>query len=111
MVQYTNYPNFGSVNPNFIAQHGYRAALGQAALESEQNDIARQEYLLERGLRAPAIIGAQHVLGGGTYTDAQGNQLTQEQVDKFGGQYATEGSTDYIDQACLLYTSPSPRDS
>ena len=81
MVQYTNYPSFGSVNPNFIAQHGYRAALGQAALESEQNDIARQEYLLERGLRAPAIIGAQHVLGGGTYTDAQGNQLTQQQYD------------------------------
>ena len=81
MVQYTNYPNFGSVDPSFIAQHGYRAALGQAALESEQNDIARQEYLLERGLRAPAILGAQHVLGGGTYTDAEGNPLTQQQYD------------------------------
>ena len=62
------YPSFRSVGPDFIAQHGYKAALDEAARQSEQNDIARQEYLLQRGLRAPAILGAQHVLGGGTYT-------------------------------------------
>ena len=75
------YPDFNNVDPNFIAQYGYKAALDEAARQSEQNDIAREEYLLERGLRAPAILGAQHVLGGGTYTDAQGNQLTEAQYN------------------------------
>ena len=96
------YPNFGSVGPDFIAQHGYKAALGEAALESEQNDIARQEYLLERGLRAPAIIGAQHVLGGGSYYSQPGDdgvQLTPEQIAQYQGQYGQAGSEDYIDQA------------
>ena len=74
-------PPFSAIGPEFIAQHGYKAALGQAALESEKNDIARQEYLLERGLRAPAILGAQHVLGGGSYTDANGNPVDQATYD------------------------------
>ena len=91
---------------------GYKAQQDKNKQIQANNALLKEQYEWQKSKEVPGVTGAQDALTGGYWVDPATGQPVAEGTE--GAQWQSQFQP-FIDaagqNACLLYTSPSPRDS